>query len=187
MATKTTNVKLALKITSFILRLLLNIVFYILVVLLIVNVSKQAYKFTYQIYGPDSVDEAPGREIIFQIKKGESSMDIASKLKLNRAIENKYSFYLKTKIQALVIMPGTYIINSAMTYDEILAIITDYSASLVKDEDLGTDVKTDTDAGAGTDTNTDAGTDTNTDTDAGTNTDTDAESDNNSETDAVTD
>lgn len=165
MATKSTTVKLTLKITSFILRLLLNIVFYILVVLLIVSVSKQAYKFTYQIYGPDSVDEAPGREIIFQIKKGESSMDIASKLKLNRAIENKYSFYLKTKIQALVIMPGTYIINSAMTYDEILAVITDYTASIVKDEDLGTDVKPDAD------------TDANTDTDAGANTDSDAESD----------
>ncbi|MHB8129685.1 MAG: hypothetical protein ACYDEX_11875 [Mobilitalea sp.] len=177
MATKSTTVKLTLKITSFILRLLLNIVFYILVVLLIVSVSKQAYKFTYQIYGPDSVDEAPGREIIFQIKKGESSMDIASKLKLNRAIENKYSFYLKTKIQALVIMPGTYIINSAMSYDEILAVITDYSASIVKDEDSEKDVNPETDAETDADIDTDTDKDTDADTDAGKNTDSDAESD----------
>jgi UPF0755 protein len=178
MATKSTTVKLTLKITSFIMRLLLNIIFYILVVLLIVNVSKQVYTFTYQLYGPDAVDEAPGREIIFQINKGESSMDIASKLELNRAIENKYSFYLKTKIQALVIMPGTYIINSDMTYDEILTVITDYSASIVKEEtDNGTDTKSDTES----DTDTDSGT--NADTNADTDADADAESDANTETD----
>lgn len=134
MATKSTAVKLTLKITSFILWILMNVIFYILVVILIVNVSKAAYEFTYQLYGPDTVDEAPGREIIIQIKKGESSMDIAGKLEMNRAIENKYSFYLKTKLQKSTIMPGTYVISSAMTYDEILDIITDYSKSIVKEE-----------------------------------------------------
>ncbi|MDF2945287.1 MAG: hypothetical protein K0S01_4145, partial [Herbinix sp.] len=87
MATKSTSVKLTLKITSFILRLLMNIIFYVLVVILIINVSKKAYEFTYQLYGPDTVDAAPGRDIILQIKQGESSMDVASKLELNQAID----------------------------------------------------------------------------------------------------
>ena len=60
-------------------------------------------------------------------------MDIASKLELNRVIVDKYSFYLKTKLQNKVIMPGTYRVNSSMTYDEILDIITDYSNSEVQD------------------------------------------------------
>ena len=95
MANKSTTVKLTLKITSFILRLLLNIIFYILVVILIINVSKIAYEFTYQLYGPDTLDPAgSGRRVILQINKGESTMDIASKLELNRAIKNKYSFSL---------------------------------------------------------------------------------------------
>ena len=135
MATRSTAVKLTLKVTSFIVRMLLNIFFYILVVILIINVSKYAYTFTYQLYGPDTVDEAPGREIVFQIKKGESKMDIATKLELNHAIKNKYSFYLKTKLQEYVMIPGTYIINSSMTYDDILDVITDYSKSIVKDEE----------------------------------------------------
>jgi len=123
MATKSTAVKLTLKITSFILRLFLNIVFYILIVIAIINVSKAAYKFTYQLYGPETVDEAPGREIILQIKVGESSMDVASKLEINRVIENKYSFYMKTKLSSYVIMPGTYKINSSMTEFGSLFII----------------------------------------------------------------
>lgn len=135
MATRSTAVKLTLKVTSFIVRLLLNIIFYILVIILIINVSKAAFAFTYQLYGPDTVDKAPGREIIFQITKGESKMDIAAKLEHNHAIKDKYPFYLKTKLQEYVIMPGTYVINSSMTYDEILNVITDYSNSIVKDEE----------------------------------------------------
>jgi UPF0755 protein len=135
MATRSTAVKLTLKVTSLIVRMLMNIFFYILVVIVIINVSKYAYTFTYQLYGPDTVDEAPGREIIFQINKGESKMDIAAKLEINHAIKNKYSFYLKTKLQEYVILPGTYVINSSMTYDEILSVVTDYSKSIVKDED----------------------------------------------------
>lgn len=134
MATKSTSAKATLKITSFIIRLLMNIMFYVLVVFLIVTISREAYQFTYELYGPVTVDEEPGRDILFQIKKGESSMDVASKLELYRAIGNKYSFFLKMKLEDAQIMPGTYELNSSMTYDEILDIITDYSKSIVQDE-----------------------------------------------------
>lgn len=142
MATKSTTVRLTLKITSFIVKVLLNAIFYILVVIAVINLSKEAYKFTYQLYGPDPVEPTPGREIIIQINKGESTMDIASKLELNRAIKNKYSFYLKARLENKSIMPGTYQINNSMTYGEILAIITDYSASLVKEEAEATEEDT---------------------------------------------
>lgn len=167
MANKSTAVKLTLKISSFILQFLLNIVFYVLVVLLIVNFSKTAYTFTYQLYGPDTVDTpGTGSPIIFQINKGESTMDIASKLELNRAVENKYSFYLKTKLEKKVIMPGMYEISTDMTYDELLTVITDYSQSIIKEEDMDTGSDSGKDSSTGTDgdtTGTGTGSDTNTD------------------------
>jgi UPF0755 protein len=165
MANKSTTMKLTLKITSFIFRLLLNIMFYILIVIAIVNASKFAFEFTYQLYGPVTVDPiGSGKPIIFQIKKGESSMDIASKLEVNHAIKNKYSFYLKTKFQESVIMPGTYEISSDMTYTQILAVITDYSASIIKDEEVNDTEGSTTDPGTdtGTESETEADTDTNT-------------------------
>lgn len=134
MATNSTTVKLTIKIASLVMRLLLNVLFYILIVILVVNVSKLAFDFTYQLYGPVTVDKAPGNEIIVQIKKGEKTMDVASKLELNLLIKNKYSFYLKTKLQNSVIMPGIYKLNSSMTYEEILKVITDYAQA-----DSGTD------------------------------------------------
>jgi UPF0755 protein len=195
MAAKSSSAKMTLKISSFILRLLLNIVFYVLAVILIIYCSKAAFKFAYQIYGPVTVDSKPGRDIIVQIKKGDTTMDVASKLELNRAVVNKYSFYFKTKLQGYVVMPGTYSINSSMTYGEILDIITDYSASLIQDE---TEKKKDTGSsgaagstgtGSGnealkeSDTKTDTETDTKTDANADTKTDADANNGTNAETD----
>ena len=136
-----TSVKVTLKISSFILRLLLNTIFIILVVVLVIYGSRIVYNFTYQLYGPATVDEEPGRTIPIKINKGESSMDIASKLEINRVIVDKYSFYFKVKLQEKVIMPGTYRVNSSMTYDEILDIITDYSNSEVQEITAGSENK----------------------------------------------
>ncbi len=157
MANKSTSMKLTLKITSFIVRMLLNIMFYIVIVIMIINVSKLAFDFTYQLYGPDRANPiGTGKELIFQIKKGETTMDVASKLELSQAIRNKYSFYLKTKLEDKVIMPGTYEISTDMTYDEILAIITDYSASIIKDDEVsetGDDSNSNDNTQTDTDTN----------------------------------
>lgn len=124
MPSKPTNSQLVLKITSFILRLLLNIIFYVVVILLIIEISKKTYDFCYQIFGQETAEVEPGHDIEIQIKKGESTMNVASKLELNRIIVNKYSFYVKAKLKKHTIMPGTYIVNTSMTYDEIFTIIT---------------------------------------------------------------
>lgn len=136
MSSSSTSARITLKISSFVLRSLLNLIFAIVVVVLVINGSKLAFNFTYQLYGPVTVDEEPGRDIPIQINKGESTMDIASKLELNRVIVDKNSFYFKTKLQNKVIMSGTYKVNSSMTYDEVLDIITDYSKSLIQEEEI---------------------------------------------------
>lgn len=134
MASSSTSLRITLKISSFVLRLLLNIIFFVLVIIFVIYGSRKAFDFTYQLYGPVSVDQEPGKVIPVKINKGEATMDIASKLELKRVIVDKYSFYFKTKLQNKVIMPGTYMVNSSMTYDEVLDIITDYSKSMVQDE-----------------------------------------------------
>lgn len=142
MAAKSSSVKVTLKITSLILRLLMNIIFYILVVILIIDVSRRAFDFTYQLYGPVTVDPAPGRKILIQIKPGETTMDIANKLELNRVIKNKYSFYLKARLQNLMIQTGTYEVYSSMTYKEILDEITNYKNSIIQDQEQQSEEQT---------------------------------------------
>ncbi|MDF2472292.1 MAG: hypothetical protein K0R92_836 [Lachnospiraceae bacterium] len=124
MTSKQTTSQSALKVTSFFVRVLLNIVFYMVVIFIIVEASQSAYHFAYSVFGQTTMEAEPGRDIEIQIKSGESTMNVASKLELNRIIENKYSFYVKAKLKKHVIMPGTYTINTSMTYDQIFSIIT---------------------------------------------------------------
>jgi UPF0755 protein len=138
MTSKPTTAKIVLRITSFILHLLLNIIFYVVVITLITSASKKTYDFCYQVFGQVTASEAPGRDVKIKIKDGESTMNVASKLELNRVIRNKYSFYAKAKLKKYVIMPGTFVVNTSMTYDEIFAIITVPS----KEEEKSTDKKT---------------------------------------------
>ncbi len=122
--TKPTSAQLVLKVTVGIIRILLNILFYVVVVVLIIKASGITYEFAYQIFGQETAAPAPGHDVEIQIKKGESTLNVATKLESNKLIKDKYSFYVKAKLKSHSIMPGTYTLNTSMTYDEIFEIVT---------------------------------------------------------------
>ncbi|MFU0827899.1 MAG: hypothetical protein ACFWTJ_10275 [Lachnoclostridium sp.] len=124
MTAKPTSTQLVLKIVTLILRLLLNILFYTIVAVLLIRACKITYNFGYEIFGQVTASAEPGRDIEITINKGESTWNVASKLELNKIIVNKYSFFVKAKLKKYVIMPGTYSLNTSMTYDDIFSIIT---------------------------------------------------------------
>ncbi len=130
-------VRLLLNIAVGILTVGIAVIFYAVVVYGIKKASGYSYDFAYQLFGNVSMEAAPGRDVKITILKGESTMNVASKLEDAKLITSKYSFYAKIKIQQAgdkkgqyEIMPGTFVLNTSMTYDEILAIITDYSKSI---------------------------------------------------------
>ena len=131
-----TTGKLALRFTSAIIRFILNIIFYILVVVMVTRGATYIYNFSYQVFGSVAKDEAPGTDVPVQIYRGETTMNIATKLETSLIIVNKYSFSLKTRLKKYNIMPGTYILNTSMDYNEILEIITDSSNSIAAEESL---------------------------------------------------
>ncbi len=105
------------------------VIFYAVVVYGIKKAAGYSYDFAYQLFGDTSVEAAPGRDVKITILKGESSMNIASKLEDAKLVTSKYSFYLKLKMKDYEIMPGTFELNTSMTYDDILQFITDYGHS----------------------------------------------------------
>lgn len=131
---KSANTSAILKILNAIMRVFMNIIFYGAVVWLTVEAGKFAYNFSYQVFGSVPASEEPGKDYDFQVAKGDSTMQIAEKLEFNNLIVNKYSFYLKTKLKKHKIYPGTYVLNTAMDYNDILNIITDQKKSIVKEE-----------------------------------------------------
>ena len=100
-----------------------------IVVLLITNFSKKVYDFTYEVYGTVTVDKAPGRDVTITISEGETTKNVARKLELNRVVVDDLSFYIRTKLSGKTIFPGTYILNTSMSYEEILNTIADYETA----------------------------------------------------------
>lgn len=127
---KKVNSKVILKISRSVLRACLNIIFYTVVVMLLIQVSKDAYEFAYQVFGSKAKDSKPGYEVIIQLQEDETPMNVATKLETNQIILNKYSFYFKMKLKDYKIMSGTYVLNTSMDYDEILVVITDSKNSI---------------------------------------------------------
>ena len=78
-------------------------------------------------------EAAPGRDVQIHIDEGESTMEIANKLYMNKVVVNKYTFYLKVRLFEKDIMQGTFLLNTSMTYDEVLSVITDLSNAIVEE------------------------------------------------------
>lgn len=133
---KSTSGKLALRLMSAIIRFILNTLFYIAVVFLVVRGAQYLYHFSYQVFGSVAKTEAPGTDVTVQIYRGESTMNIAAKLETSLLIVDKNSFFVKTKLKKYDIMPGTYVLNTSMDYNDILAIITDASNSIAEEESI---------------------------------------------------
>lgn len=133
MAQKESATKIVMDILGFILHLLLNIVFYAIVIFAIYKVGVTAKDFCFQVFGDTTMDAEPGINVEIEIKKGASTMEVAAALEMNRVIPNRYSFYLKVQLMNYKILAGKYILNTSMTYDEILEQITN-AANAIKEE-----------------------------------------------------
>ena len=122
----------------------LNIVIYAVLIYFLIKAVHISYDYAYRIFGDVAVEEAPGRDVKIQILKGESTMNVATKLETNKLILDKYSFFIKVQLGNLAsgskdenstkkkydIKGGTYILNTSMNYDTILEMITDAKNSI---------------------------------------------------------
>ncbi len=133
---KSTSGRLALRLTGAISRFIINTIFYLVVVFAIIKGADYVYHFAYQVFGSVAKEEAPGTNVPVQIFRGETTMNIASKLETSLLIVDKYSFLLKTKLKEYNIMPGTYILNTSMDYNDILDIITNPANSIAQEESI---------------------------------------------------
>jgi len=136
---RSSGTRVLLRMTGGFLSICLNIVIYAVIIFFLIKGIHKTYDFAYRIFGDVSVEEEPGRDVKIQILKGESTMNVATKLETNKLIPDKYSFFLKVQIgninmgsskKKYEIKGGTYVLNTSMNYDEILNIITDAAKSI---------------------------------------------------------
>ncbi len=141
---RSSGTRVLLRMTGGFLSICLNVVIYAVLIFFLIKAVHIAYDYSYRIFGNVAVEEAPGRDVKIQILKGESTMNVATKLETNKLILDKYSFFIKVQLGNLAsgskdensskkkydIKGGTYILNTSMNYDEILDMITDAKNSI---------------------------------------------------------
>ena len=90
-----------------ILILVLNMIFYVVIVFATVEVCKFTYSFANEVFGEVMAEAPPGQDKVFVIQKA-------------------YSFYIRLKLSLSdtnIVAAGSYNLNTSMTYKEILGEI----------------------------------------------------------------
>lgn len=102
-----------------------KIVFVVIVVMMITRYSKLAYNYGYHIFNQTPVSSGTGRTVSFTVKSGDSASAIAENLSSVGLITDKTLFRLQERFSEYhgKEKPGTYELSTAMTPDEMLAIM----------------------------------------------------------------
>ncbi len=103
----------------------LRILFLIVLLYMILQGVKLAYRYGHGLMYEHAMEKEPGREVSLEIKEGESSSDVAAQLEKLGLIDNKESFMLKAKLYHASLLPGIYSLNTAMTQVDILDFISE--------------------------------------------------------------
>lgn len=116
--------------TSVIFHLIYHVILLViemLVVLLVLSViasgCRMTYQFCYEAFGSVAVDKAPGRDIDFQVKESDTMFQVAKRLSEEGLVVNLYSFYARVFMMErgrIKLYPGSYLLNTAMDYDDII-------------------------------------------------------------------
>lgn len=113
----------ALFIIRGILVLLLNLIFYVIIVLGTIEVCKITYSFANEVFGEVIAEPPPGQNRTFVIAEADDAMAISKNLEREGIISNAYSFYIRLRFfqsDKHIILAGSYDLNTSMTYEEIL-------------------------------------------------------------------
>lgn len=123
---KGTGYKIAVFGAKGILRLLI----YILVGCSIFLLCKTAYSFGYVVFKQEPMAKAPGQAVTVVIPESSSVVDIGEILEKKGLVESPFMFAIQEYLSTYHgdLQAGTYMLNTSMIPDEIMAILSGESA-----------------------------------------------------------
>ena len=101
----------------------------IILILLVVVLSIGGYNYFYAVFADEPVAESEedAVEVTVRVDSGMSEFAVARMLKKNGLVDNAFVFFGQTKIfkdSGSQIQPGTYQLNTYMTGQEIIEVLT---------------------------------------------------------------
>ncbi|MEW4413002.1 hypothetical protein [Clostridium sp. AN503] len=108
------------KITGTIIGISGKLILYALVILLLAEGITRGYAFGHEIFYATAMEEAPGRDKVLTVPKGQKESETIHTLKDLGLIDNELAIQIQMKFYEYEIYPGTYTLNTSMTSKEIL-------------------------------------------------------------------
>lgn len=108
---------------------LVSISFTVLIFLMVVyglyEIGLCSYNYGYRIFAEPPVTAGEGRDRLVQIKNSMSDSDIAKLLEEKGLIRDKWLFILQLKLSGYSgkLLPGRYTLNTSMTADEMMQMM----------------------------------------------------------------
>ena len=110
--------------------------------MLVYRFALQAYDFGYRIFAEEPVSPEPGLTMSVAIVEGKSPLEVGQILEEKGLIRNAYLFYLQEMFSSYhkELQPGVYELNTAMTPEEMMAVMATSTGSgfdLEEEEGMG--------------------------------------------------
>ncbi|MDY2921407.1 MAG: endolytic transglycosylase MltG [Eubacterium sp.] len=106
--------------------IILNIIFYAVVVFAGIQICRSGYFFAYDVLGETMAEMPPGTDKMLTVSENESVAQVLTDLQEKHLIKSKYSFYARLQLEEKInkkISAGVYSLNSSMSYGEIIAVL----------------------------------------------------------------
>ena len=102
-----------------------KVVLAIIIVMLVYKWSTTAYEYGQRVFNEPPMSAGSGRTVSFVVKEGESAKEIGANLEKNGLIRDAALFRIQEMLSAYKdeMKPGTYELNTSMTTDEMMAIM----------------------------------------------------------------
>lgn len=99
--------------------------------------ASKAYDFGFRIFSEEPMTAEPGYTMSVAIVEGKSAMEIGEILEDKGLIESAYLFYIQEKLSDYhdKLQPGIYELSTAMTPEEMMAIMASESDTIVEGEE----------------------------------------------------
>ncbi|MCI8991261.1 MAG: endolytic transglycosylase MltG [Eubacterium sp.] len=111
----------ARKLVSRIVGLSVGILVMVLVIFGIYYLAQKAYSFGYRVYTEEPIEKEPGTDVLVEVTKGMDGRQIGELLLKKGLIRDAGLFAVQLKLSAYAddIKPGTYLLNTSMTAEEM--------------------------------------------------------------------
>lgn len=114
------------KTTLHLVGMILNILMMVLIVFVVIQLATVAYDIGYRVFTEPAMESEPGRDVMVEVESGMSVWALGTELEEKGLVDNHILFTVQLQLSSYAkkIKPGLYTLNTSMTAQEMMQVMT---------------------------------------------------------------